>query len=351
MSSIEYTKVDSATRPAFYETLLAFWDRRWDDKFEQEFLDWRYARRSQGETLIALAGSKCIGLIDTFIRPYRVGGQSVVMREPCDWYCLPGNRGVGMRLMKLLMSQDEALIGVGLPKGAIAIAPRLKWRHLLDTHDFVLPISARRLAAAILRKAKLGDGSVTRHLPRGIPLHPASAWARYRDVEGDVEELAPADWPEEDGNDVPANGAYAVTPVATRSYVQWLASAPAALGQVFCLAFRVKGTIVGLTICRVESSKVGRKARLIHLQSSESDMGRLQWMVAENVRRASRLEAESLHFRSSCPATNGALASLGFYHSASHAVMTFKTPEVPSGPANITFLRGDDAMIPSLIAE
>jgi hypothetical protein len=73
---------------------------------------------------------------------YRVAGQQVLVREPCDWYCLPGNRGVGMRLMKWLISKKEPLLGVGLPKAAIAIAPRLNWKHLLDTHDFVLPITA-----------------------------------------------------------------------------------------------------------------------------------------------------------------------------------------------------------------
>jgi hypothetical protein len=60
--SIEYTKVDAANRQAFYETLLTFWDQRWDRDFQQELLD--------------------------------------------------------------------------------AIAPRLNWKHLLDTHDFVLPITA-----------------------------------------------------------------------------------------------------------------------------------------------------------------------------------------------------------------
>jgi len=140
--SIEYTKVDAVNREAFYETLLTFWDQRWGRDFQQELLEWRYARRAPEETLVALSRSRCIGLIDTFLRSYRVGGQQVLVREPCDWYCPPGNRGVGMRLMKWLISQKEPLLGVGLPKAAIAIAPRLNWKHLLDTHDFVLPITA-----------------------------------------------------------------------------------------------------------------------------------------------------------------------------------------------------------------
>jgi hypothetical protein len=78
----------------------------------------------------------------------------------------------------------------------------------------------------------------------------------------------------------------------------------------------------------------------------------LRWMIAENVHRASQLHAESIFCRSSCPSTNAALASLGFRSAANDAVMVgFNDMPIPSGPVNVTFLRGDDAMIPSLIAE
>ena len=53
--SIEYTKVDAANRQAFYETSLTVWDQRWGRDFQQELLDWRYARRAPGETLCAVA--------------------------------------------------------------------------------------------------------------------------------------------------------------------------------------------------------------------------------------------------------------------------------------------------------
>jgi hypothetical protein len=140
--SIEYTKVDAANRQAFYETLLTFWDQRWDRDFQQELLDWRYARRAPGGDARCAVALPVHRAHRYFPSLYRVGGQQVLVREPCDWYCLPGNRGVGMRLMKWLISQKEPLLGVGLPKAAIAIAPRLNWKHLLDTHDFVLPITA-----------------------------------------------------------------------------------------------------------------------------------------------------------------------------------------------------------------
>jgi hypothetical protein len=349
--SIEFTKVETSTRQAFYDTLLTFWDLRWERQFQEEFLEWRYARRTDGETLLAMSGSKCVGLIDTFIRPYRIAGREIIVREPCDWYCLPGSRGVGMRLMKFLIAQGEPLLGVGLPKAAVAIAPRLNWRHLLDAHDFILPITARRVASAILRKARLGDGSAAKYLPR-VRLRPAASWSRYRDVDGQVESLAPEDWPEGEWLNVEEGLGYGMEPILTKSYFLWLMSGPRSLGETFCFAFRLKGVLVGLTICRIEVSRIGRKAKLIHLQSSRLDARTVRWMIAENVHHAVRQGAESVHCRSSCPTTKAALASLGFRGTASEPVIVgFDKVPIPAGPVNVTYLRGDDAMIPSLIAE
>jgi hypothetical protein len=357
--SIEFTKVQATNRQAFYETLLTFWDQHWDAQFLRDFLEWRYERRTDGETLIAMSGTKCLGLIDTFIRPYRIGGRRVLVREPCDWYCLPGNRGVGMRLMRFLQAQGEPMVGVGLPETAVTIAPRLKWSHILDTHDFILPLTVRRVVGAVLRKARLGDGAVAKYLPRGLRLQPSFMWTGHQEAHGTVEDILADEWPEEEEwpprqpcaahND---NG-YAVAPILTKSYVQWLASGPVSLGPVFYLAFRVDGALVGITVCRIEASKVGRKARLIHLHSAKADAQTLRWMIAENVHRAAKFHAESVHCRSSCPVTNAALAGLGFRPTACAPVMTRfgQLGELPQGPVNLTFLRGDDAMIPSLIAE
>jgi hypothetical protein len=344
----EFTKVEASTREAFYDTLLMFWDQHWEKEFQQEFLAWRYGRRTDGETLVAMSGSKCIGVIDSFIRPYR--RQEVLVREPCDWYWLPGNRGVGMRLLRFLIAQGEPLLAVGLSKGTMAIAPRMNWTRLLDTHHFILPLTARRVAGAILRK-RLGDGSVAMssrvgyafgQIPRGRSIGTSMGRSRTSPRRTGPARIGPT-WLKEAG-------------------MQWRPSSPRATSNgcpraAFArlgLRPRVpeKRALVGLTICRIEASKVGRKAKLIHLQSSELNMKTLRWMIAENVYRAAQLEAESVLCRSSCLITNAALASLRFHPTANEAVMVrFNGLPIPSGPVNVTFLRGDDVMIPSLIAE
>lgn len=327
--SIELTRADASTRQALYETLLTSWNQQWGAEFQEEFLDWRYGRRPDGETLIAMSGSKCVGVLDNFIRPYRIGGREVLVREPCEWYCLPGNR-----------------------KGTLALALGMKWTHLADTCEFVLPITARRLAGTILRRARLGDGSITRYLPRRIRLQPLSVWTKHREVEGEVDDLSLDDlagkgWPSADDK-----VAHSIAPVLTKSYVHWLRACPASLGAAFCCAFRIKGALAGITVCRIEASKVGRKAKLIHLQSSELNVRTLRWMIAENVRRAIQLDAEKFQCRSSCAVTNAALLSLRFRPAANVPVIAgFNDLPIPAGAANVTYLRGDDAMIPTLIGE
>ena len=350
---VEFTKAGSSTRQAFYDSWLTFWARRWDANFLQEFLDWRYARRVDGETLLAMSGEKCIGFIDTFIRPYRFGGQQIIVREPCDWYCLPEFGGTDLRFMDFLIAQGQPLLGVGLPESAIAIASRLRWRHLLDTHDFILPITVRRVAGAVIRKAKLGNGSLAAYLPHELNLRSRHTWTKYDEAEGVVSEISPDDWPREQ-DFLEANQAdiYAIAPVPTRTYVKWLASGPPTLGEVLCLEFRRKGVRIGLTILRIEESKVGCKARIIHLHANELKLSTLQWMIAANIGRATQLKVESVHCRSSCSTTSAALSSLHFHPTANEAVMVgFNDQQLPIGPVNISFLHGDDAMVPSRIAE
>jgi hypothetical protein len=54
--SIEFTKEEPATRRPCYDTLLTFWDQKWQGEFQSQFLAWRFERRTDGETLVAISG-------------------------------------------------------------------------------------------------------------------------------------------------------------------------------------------------------------------------------------------------------------------------------------------------------
>lgn len=81
---IEMTTLDSRNREAAYETMLESWNQDWPQSFRTQFLDWRYGSRPGGETVVAMSGAECMGVIDSFIRSYRVGAEQVLFREPAD---------------------------------------------------------------------------------------------------------------------------------------------------------------------------------------------------------------------------------------------------------------------------
>jgi hypothetical protein len=84
-----------------------------------------------------------------------------------------------------------------------------------------------------------------------------------------------------------------------------------------------KGRLTGMTLCRIEASKIGRRARPIHLQSSE-------------------LNASA----------NAALVSRRFRPAANVPVMpAFDHLPAPTGQANDADSRGDDVTISSQTSE
>lgn len=343
--SIEFTILSPQIRPAVYESLLSFWNQEWDADFGQQFLDWRYGKREHCETLVAMSATKCVGMIDTFIRPYFVNGEIMMVREPCDWFCLPDHRGAGLRLLKYLIAQGAPLLGVGLPAAALAIAPRLNWSHLADAREFILPLSIRRVAGAVLRKLKLGDGSIARHIPSRFQLRSRSAWASHSMPGGRVDHLA---LDEEFMMPFPTD--YGLAPILTADYLRWLRAAPSSLGKLFELVFRRDGKVVGLTLNRAEPTKIGERFRIIHMHAVGGSSEILEWMLTQTVVRAIDQGAESVHCRTSCMEAWTALNALRFVETDRMKVMSwFSDRATPSGATNVTFLRGDDAMIPSLM--
>ena len=91
------------------------WKRDWSDHLAQEYFAWRYINRPDGETLLALDRGRCIGIVDSFFRPYWIGGCRQKVRETCDWFCLPAYRplGVGLHLLRRIMDNPEPTIAIG----------------------------------------------------------------------------------------------------------------------------------------------------------------------------------------------------------------------------------------------
>jgi hypothetical protein len=245
--------------------------------------------------------------------------------------------------MRFLNQQAEPQLGVGMPASAIAISRRMKWTKLTGICDYTLRLSVRRLAATALRRLRIGNGSAARFIPPGLQIHSRN-WQRWDLPGGEVRAIKPDDWP------LPPATGYGLAPICTKEYFAWLSAAPAFLGKVFGLIFHRDGCPAGFSVCRVEPSFLGTKARIIHIHAFQPDAAVLRWMLAANVAMAVELGAEFVLIRSTCPVTQAALADLHFQlKERDTVILNWGARAIPQMPVNVTYLRGDDAMIPGLI--
>jgi hypothetical protein len=342
---MEYTTLTHENAQTVFDTLRGFWKRPWDEQFTQDFLNWRYLQRPNGEPIVAISDGRCVGIIDLFLRRYRINGEVRVMREPCDWYCVPEQRGIGLRLMKTAMSKGDPMLGIGLPSGALAISSRLKFIHVANAEEYVLPISLRAITSGVLRRLHLGDGGVAHCLPSNLTLAALLKRRVPSPRDAAISEINAENYP-----DMTPSREHGVTPILDVAYYRWLLCAPSVLGKVFGLLFNVGGIAHAMTISRLEQTPCGTRAKIIHWQFADLSRPTIDWALAETVSRLVANGAESIYCRSSCPHIGAALRRLRFIgRDAQKVMMWLPDDKPPIGFINLTLLRGDDAMIPSLI--
>jgi hypothetical protein len=342
---MEYTTLTQENAQAVFDTLRGFWKRPWDARFTEDFLNWRYLQRPNGEPIVAISDGRCVGIIDLFLRRYHMNGEVRVTREPCDWYCVPEQRGIGLRLMKAAMNKGDPMLGIGLPFGALAIAPRLKFVHVATGEDYVLPVSLRAITAGLLRRLHLGNGEIAHRLPSKLNLA-ALLTRRVAPPPGAaVFEIDAENYPE-----MTPSREHGVTPILDGPYYRWLLRAPSELGKVFGLLFNVGGIAHAMTISRLERTQGGTRAKIIHWQFADLSQQTVDWALSETISLLVANGAETIHCRSSCPQIGAALRRLRFFSTdAQKVLMWLPDDKRPVGSINLTLLRADDAMIPSLI--
>src|SRR6516162_5997512 len=104
---ISVVPLNEADPAGVCELLVRSWKCGWSREFLVDYLAWRYRARGSGETFLACDGSRCVGVLDSFIRPYWIAGRQEMVRETCDWFCMPEYRsaGVGLHLMRRMMAK------------------------------------------------------------------------------------------------------------------------------------------------------------------------------------------------------------------------------------------------------
>ena len=245
---ITFVPLSEADPAGVRELLISGWQREWDGELVEGYIAWRYGARSSGETLLACNEGQCVGILDSFIRPYWIAGRRETVRETCDWFCLPKYRalGIGLHLMRRMMANPEPIVSIGGTEFTLDLLPRLKWARLRDVDNFILPISVRTTAGVVEHWISGRSARLARNIPdirfgRARRRPPPSTDLRVCATEfGKDEEL-------------PSIAPYALAPALEMSNLHWLARAPPILGKFVLLSFFRNGEPVGVSISRLQT--------------------------------------------------------------------------------------------------
>ncbi len=215
--SITVVPLNEADPVGVRELLVRSWRCDWSEELAADYLAWRYGARGSGETLLACDGRRCVGILDSFIRPYWIAGRREIVRETCDWFCLPEYRvfGVGLHLMRRMMARPEPLLSIGGSEFTLDLLPRLKWTQHPSVDNFLLPVSTRAVATLVAsrllrRRVAPLYGVPDIRLVRKLPRQPPPA------ANAEVRARRPGDQ-----NEVPNGAPYALAPWLDTISIGW----------------------------------------------------------------------------------------------------------------------------------
>lgn len=339
--SIAFRPLSEADPTQVRELLVrASWRRDWSEPLAESYVAWRFGTRANGgDTLVACDGERCVGILDSFVRRYWIDGRQQAVRETCDWFCLPEYRalGVGLHLMRRMMAKPEPILVVGGTDATQSLLPRLKWARLPDVGNFILGVSARTVAGLVAHSQWPSGVKFARLVPdirlvrrvRQLPPPSADSDVRARMLgETDIPGIAP----------------YAIAPTLDAPSLDWLARAPAVLGEFVLLTFVCDGKPAGVSISRVrELPCFGRTSQIVHVHAADASM--IGWIVGSTVGDLIARGVGAITCRASCPATAAALSTLGFWKRKPSPAFWWPANRVPpTGPLHLTTLQADDAL-------
>jgi hypothetical protein len=336
--SITIIPLSEADHAGVCQLLVRCWGCDLSGELLESYFSWRYGNRGNGETLVACDKGRCVGILDSFVRPYWIAGRQELVRETCDWFCLPEYRafGVGLRLMRRMMAKPEPMLVIGGTKFTMELLPRLKWARFLNVDRFMLPCSTRTAAGLAARHLWPRGAALARMIPdlrlvrqiRREPPPSADAHVRCEALEAAAEaaKIAP----------------YDLAPVLDISILHWLASTPKLLGEMLVLSFFSADGPVGVSVSRLQMLPFGLKAQIVHVHAARLTL--VEWILGETVHHLIGRGAGAILYDVSCPATGRALGALGFVRRRPMPVFWWPANKLPpTGVHNLSLLRADDA--------
>ena len=333
--------LDTDIHDSFEKLLTRVWDQTWPDELARQIVQWRYYQRPAGHvTWVACAGGECVAMLDSRIRPYLLCNERTMVRETADWFCMPNYRpfGLGLRVLRRLRDYPEPVLVVGGSNMTRQILPRLGWTELKPVRSYILPVTARGLAANMMRLKWPRTEALARMIWRRVPIRPPR---RLPPPAGrvDIQLLSGPDW-----QDLPADASGGLVSLLERDHWQWLASMPSVFAIPLGIVFRLDGVVVGFCLAQLEPSVTGLDGRIVHLQVGRGDVPMIAWIVSAASRVLVDRGAAFIRCFVSTAEKIAAVEAAGFMFSQTMPSHWWNRPGVPVPDSiDVDYLRGDDA--------
>jgi hypothetical protein len=334
--------LDSDLHESFERLLAKAWNQNWSGDLARDIFRWRYCDRPQGHiTWLACVGDDCVAMVDSRIRPYQLRGKSIMVRETADWFCLQQYRplGLGLWVLRQLKHYPEPVLVMGGSAYTLEILPRLRWDMLGSVRSYVLPVTARGLAANLIRQRWPMREAMAQVIPRWVP---ARRPVRLPSPPGrpDIELLNKDTW-----YDLPVDASSELVGMLDQDHWNWLASAPHDFARSLGIVFRLDGNIVGFCLAQLEPTATGLDGRIVHLQTINNEVPLIGWVLSTTVEMLVEQGAEFIRCCVSTPAKIAAIESIGFILSQEFPCHWWNRPgiDIP-GSIDLDYLRGDDAL-------
>jgi hypothetical protein len=346
--ALRLTQLDETNRPAFEGLLAHAWEQNWGPELAHALIDWRYYDRpSGGGTWLASNAGQFVAMLDSFVRPYLLDGRRILVREGCDWYCLPKYRalGLGVRLMREMMDSPEPMLSIGGSNTTLEILPRLGWTRLPDVRKYVLPLKARGLAGALLRGRWPAGEVYARTIPGFIPLRPPRRAPAPPSGVARVAEWLPG---------TPA--VLSVRPhqglvqLLDQADLDWIARMPPGVARPLGLNFLLGDTPVGFTLSQIEPTITGLDGCIVHLQIAHPAQAVADWVVAETASRLAARGVGMIRCLASSRDKAAALRKAGFFERGPLPGYWWPKDGLPAPSSiDVGYLHADHAMpLPAL---
>lgn len=332
--------------PAVRQLLLHYWERDWPVDVADSFLRWRLFDRPHWDAVAAFDGDRCVAFIDSFIRPYNVGGEQMRVRETGEWFCMPEYRPMtSLRVLQSLMKKPEPIIATTYSEVTASVLPRLKWQVVCDQQQYVFPVGIGVAVKGLTNRLKMRLSTlpaITGTLlpfrfrkPRCLPAPEQPATVTEINSPNDLPDIQPP------------KDAFSLCALADRDEAHWFSTAPSGEGKFIWLAFSLKGETIGLSLSRIFREGPYQAARLLHLQSNQHDADIYAWMASET---SSHLTASGVHWieaRSTSPMIISAFEAMGYMKGKSFPVYWWpgKHQDLDSNIL-VNGMRGEEALMP-----